>query len=60
MSEVVLQMNEQDHQLLRQLITQLERVSNDHENRIRFLERYINIVIGGATVVYWLLQQFGK
>ena len=58
MSRIVLEMSEKDHELLHQLIIQLQQMTTDHEQRIRFLERYVNLIIGGATVVYWLLQQF--
>jgi hypothetical protein len=55
---IVLEMSERDHELLHQLIVQLQQMTSDHENRIRFLERYVNLIIGGATVVYWVIQQF--
>ena len=56
---VVFEMDEQDHHLIHQLIQQLEKVTNDHEQRIRFLERILSLSIGGATVVYWVLQKLG-
>lgn len=53
-------MSEHDQLLVNQLIKQLEMITNDHESRIRFLERVIGYGIGALGVLKFVMDVYVK
>jgi hypothetical protein len=57
---VVLEMDEKDHAMIRHAVQSLERLTSDHEVRLRFLERVIGFGIGALAVLKLLWDSLTK
>lgn len=52
-----IEMTEEDQVIAKQLLRQLETITNDHEARLRFLERMIGFGIGGLALLGFVLDK---